>query len=80
MQSTSPLSPWKTYKRYSDNMKVEARLVSLGGVRMMQVKEPKSENYNCPECKVLLTQGNGLSMPQFLLEPKIFHERHRPSA
>lgn len=78
MPSSSVLTPWQRYKRYSDNVKLEARLVQTKGKKIMQVREPKGETYCCPECRTILTQGNGLLLPDFLLEPKVFHERHKP--
>lgn len=80
MPSTSAraLSPWKNYKRYSDNVKLEARLIQVGDRKLMQVKESRNGDFCCPHCSEVISQGNGRVFPQIILEPKIFHERHRP--
>lgn len=78
MPSTSALSEWKQYKRYSDNVKVEARLIQVGNRKLMQVKESRSGDFVCPHCAQVISQGNARSFPQTILEPRIFHERHKP--
>lgn len=74
--STSDPSPWKWYKRRSDNKKVEARLVE--GKHLVEVRESKSEDYWCPDCKSMLSKGNSKDFPHVFLPPSVFHERHRP--
>jgi hypothetical protein len=76
--NTLVLSEWKNYKRYSDSVNLEARLVNLKGKKMMQVREKKGEDFVCPCCAALLSKGNGKLVPQFVLEPAVFHQRHRP--
>jgi hypothetical protein len=78
MRSMLVQGPWKRYKRYSDNVKLEARLVQMGDHKLMQVKESREGNFTCPCCSALISQGNAKAFPQVLLEPKSFHERHRP--
>lgn len=72
------LSPWLRYRRYSDNREVSGRLVERGGKRFIEVKEHLVENFRCPKCNELLTQGDTKAFPNFFLEPPIFHERHKP--
>ena len=79
MQSTSALTKWKTYKRYSDNRQVEARLVMENGEKMMEVKQPVQATLCCPNCDALLSQQSTESFPNFRLVPKIFHEKHKPA-
>ncbi len=62
----------------ADNVHLTARLVSLDGEKLLEVKESKSDDFVCPDCKHLITQRNGKEFPNFLLEPKNFHETHRP--
>ena len=69
-------SPWKHYKRYSDNKKVEARLTPQR--HLMEVKESSGHDRTCPGCSLLLSKGNGDEMPNSFLPPDVFHERHRP--
>jgi len=72
-----PPSPWKRYKRYSDNRKVEARLHPQR--HLMEVRESnRSEDVTCPHCHVLLSRGNGNETPDAFLPPNVFHERHKP--
>lgn len=78
MPSTSALGPWKRYKRHSDNVKLEARLVQVGDKKFLEVKESRVGDFVCPCCSTILSQSNARSFPRMLLEPKIFHERHRP--
>jgi hypothetical protein len=78
--STSAQSPtpWKWYKRYSDGKKVEARLFPELHRRLMEVLESRGEDFCCPECKALISKGNGQEFPYAYLTPEVFHERHRP--
>lgn len=78
MPSTLVLTLWKRYKRCADNVTVSARLVSRDGEKFLEVKESRMLNFQCPNCKYLITQGNYEAFPNFFLEPKIFHETHRP--
>ncbi len=84
MQSTvAQLSPWKRYKRRADNVTVRARLVMVtdqlqGEKKMLEVSENRMEDFPCPNCKYLITQGNSQAFPNFFLEPPIFLEAHKP--
>ncbi|KKN17678.1 hypothetical protein LCGC14_0963370 [marine sediment metagenome] len=78
MQSQCTLSPWMKFKRYSDNVKVEARLVQVGDRKLMEVRESKGDEIVCSCCGHILSQVGGKLIPNFQLEPKIFHERHKP--
>ena len=78
MPFTSVLGPWKKYKRYSDSVKLEARLVKNGDQKLMEIKEPKRNEVKCPACEVILSVSGGRTMPRFMLEPATFHDRHRP--
>lgn len=76
-------NPWKWYKRFSDNKKVEARLLPghhlyFPGGPLIEVRESEMEDFICPHCKVLLSKGNGKGFPKVLLPVPLFHERHRP--
>ena len=74
---TTTTGEWMKFKRKSDNVKVDARLVQTNaGRRMMQIREPRGTDLVCPACSAMLTQGNARLVPDFLLEPVIFHERH----
>lgn len=73
---TSAPSPWRKYKRRSDNKEVAARLCP--GHRLMEIREFQEENFHCPECKTLLSSGNGNEFPDTFLAPSVFHERHSP--
>lgn len=75
-RSTSDPTPWKWYKRCSDNVKVEARLFPVH--RVMQVRESRGEDVHCPECRTLLSKGNGKEFPDVYLLPEVFHKRHKP--
>ncbi len=72
------LSPWKKYKRRVDNVPAEGRLVLRNGEKLLEVKESKGDDYSCPSCKHLITQRNGRDLPNFFLEPVIFHETYKP--
>lgn len=72
------LSPWKNYKRRVDNVPVSARLVNLDGTKLLEVKESRGSEFRCPDCKYLLTQREAEEVPNFFLEPPVFHEFHRP--
>ena len=76
--SMSALGPWKRYKRRADNVEVSARLVNRDGTKLLEVKESRMSDFQCPNCKYLLTQRDTGAFPNFFLEPKIFHEHHRP--
>lgn len=76
--SMSTLSPWKKYKRRADNVIVSARLVLRKGTKLLEVKESRMSDFCCPNCKYMLTQRDTGAFPNFFLEPKIFHEFHRP--
>ncbi len=84
MQSILDPSPWKRYKRYSDNISVEARLVTIHSVdgilkeRWMQVRESRGAEICCPACKETLSHFGGNELPDFILRPKIFHDKHKP--
>lgn len=86
MSSQSTQSPWKKYKRYSDNIKVEARLVTIvnvttqpeGIMKLMEVRESKGDEIKCPSCGHVLSQTGGKQVPNFQLDPQIFHERYKP--
>ena len=93
MPSQSTQSPWKKYKRYSDNVKVEARLIEhrspqysaeegriseCPAVKLMEVKESKTDEIKCPSCGHVLSQTGGKNVPNFRLDPKIFHARYKP--
>ncbi len=73
------LSPWKKYKRYSDMTKVDARLVSFEGQKLMEVQETVSSEHKCPGCSLVLSLfplGGGRLVTY--LETSIFHERYKP--
>lgn len=76
--STSVLTPWRRYRRRTDNSTVSGRLVKKDGKTLMEVKESKMPNFCCPNCKYPITQGNSGAFPNFFLETQIFHENHRP--
>jgi len=78
MPFISPRSDWATYKRYSDNTKVEARLVAIGEEKYMQVKESRGDKLICPHCNTLLSLFGGKQVGPLYLDPVAFHERHRP--
>jgi len=73
-----PLGPWKNYVRRADNVRVSARLIQRDGTKLLEVKESRMDDFCCPNCKYLLTQRDTGAFPNFFLEPKIFHEGHRP--
>jgi len=73
-----PLGPWKNYIRRADHVKVSARLIQRDKMKFLEVKEPRMEDFHCPNCKYLLTQRDTGAFPNFFLEPKIFHDNHRP--
>ncbi len=82
MSLQSTLSPWKKYKRYSDNVKVEARLITLlepvfgiPNTKLMEVRESKGDEIKCPSCGHVLSQTGGKEVPNFKLAPEIFHSR-----
>lgn len=75
---STPLGAWKKYKRTADNVEVTARIVSRDGTKLLEVKESRMSDFHCPNCKYLLTQRDTGSFPNFFLEPKIFHENHKP--
>ena len=82
MAHSTTTSPWKKYKRYSDNVKIEARLVidasaQLSG-KFMEVRESKGDEIKCPGCGHVLSQTGGKNMPNFRLAPEIFHSRYKP--
>ena len=70
--------PWKRYKRHADNVKLEARLVELEGKKFMEARESRGECITCPYCRETLSILSGNEWPNFVLEPKVFHTRHRP--
>lgn len=78
MRSSSHLTSWLKYKRYSDNREVSARLVRMGDTKYMEVKESRIGPFHCPACGELLTQATTGAFPNFFLEPKLFHEKHKP--
>ncbi len=72
-------TPWKLYKSYINNVKVEARLIQEGFPSpVMEVRESRGDDFNCPQCGTLLSKGNGREIPMFLLTTALFHERYRP--
>jgi hypothetical protein len=71
-------SPWRRYKRYSDNVKLEARLIEVDGRKLMEVREPRGETIVCPSCSFVISQQGGLDMPNNIMDPQTFHSRHRP--
>ena len=78
-QSTSAQPrPWITYIRRADNVRVSARLIEREGEKFLEVKESNRSDFCCPNCKYLLTQRDTKDFPNFVLEPKIFHEFHKP--
>ena len=77
-ESTSVQEPWKKYKRYSDNVKLEARLIEVEGRKLIQVKESRTGDFVCPHCGQVISHGNAHKFPPTILDPKVFHERHRP--
>ncbi len=77
-QPISGLSEWLSYKRYSDNKSISARLVEVDNTKYMEVKEARMGPFNCPHCGEMLTQGDTGAFPNFLLIPNIFHDRHKP--
>ena len=82
-QFLSVLSEWRKYKRRADNIEVSARLVTIidqvrGKIKVLEIKENRMPDFACPNCKHLITQGNSQVFPNFFLEPKIFHEGHKP--
>ena len=78
MPYLSALGEWKPYKRYSDNRKVKARLVQVRDMKLIEVEEEKGEEVKCPSCGHVISQFGGKGLPNSLLLPRIFHERHRP--
>jgi hypothetical protein len=83
MPSTSDqytdVTEWKKYRRYSDRGTVSARLVrKKGGERLMEVKELRVGPFQCPHCQKTLSQVDTGAFPNALLEPRIFHENHKP--
>ena len=76
--SISVLTPWRRYKRRADNVEVNARLVHRDGTKLLEIRESRMPDFQCPNCKYLLTQRDTGAFPNFFLEPKIFHEYHRP--
>lgn len=72
-------SEWLQYKRYSDNVKLEARLVEWEGRKLMEVKTSSTGPHLCPECKCTLSVGIGRKgiMTTFL-EVADFHAKHKP--
>lgn len=77
-RSTSVPTPWLKYVRRADNVRVSARLVERNGVKLLEVKESRMSDFKCPHCSYLLTQRDTGAFPNFFLEPKIFHEHHKP--
>ena len=73
-----PPTPWLAYMRRADNVKVSARLVVREDVKLMEVRESRMPDFACPHCRYLLTQRDTGAFPNFFLEPKIFHEHHKP--
>ena len=71
------LTNWTRYKRRSDNVTVEARLIKEDAIKMMEIREERVDNVSCPVCNTILTTRNGRHFPNFILEPGVFHERHR---
>ncbi len=57
---------------------MSARLVILRGEKLLEVKEARMDDFPCPNCQYLITQRNSGIFPNFLLEPKIFHDAHKP--
>lgn len=78
MLPLSILSEWKSYKRLSSNKAVKARLVAKGRRKYMEMKEVRLGDFQCPQCDELLSQASVEEIPNFLLEPWLFHEKHRP--
>ncbi len=78
MPSMSVLSEWKKYTRYSDHRRVGARLVKKEGTTFMEIREARIGPFSCPHCGELLTQIDTGAFPNFYLEPKVFHEKHKP--
>lgn len=78
MLSQYILSHWNRYKRYSDSVKLEARLIQVGDTKLMEVRESRGDEIVCPACKHVLSQVGGKLIPNFQLEPEIFHSQHKP--
>ncbi len=76
--SVSPLSDWKRYKRYTDNAKLEARLVLSGRKKMMETREGREGDFLCPHCHRVISEGNADQFPPTLLKPPTFHSLHKP--
>lgn len=80
MRSMSIQNEWKNYKRYSDNRIVMARLVkSEFGTAWIEIKESRTGALCCPSCSETLTQVGAETFPNFYLEPKVFHDKHKPA-
>ena len=71
------LGPWEKYKRYSDNVKVEARLIEIMGLKYLEVKESRGDEITCPGCKIVLSKTGGKKMPRPRLLPADFHVRYK---
>lgn len=69
------------YKRASDRVKLEARLVKdKKGNKRMEVKEARTKggNFLCPHCSKMISEGNLEDFPQLVIGPATFHAGHRP--
>lgn len=72
------LSDLGRYYRYSDHAVVSARLVEIGGRKLMRIKpERLEEALACSECKSVLSVLVDKNVA-FYLEVDDFHKRHRP--
>ena len=71
------LGPWEKFKRYSDNVKVEARLIQVGSTKYLEVKESRGDEITCPGCKIVLSKTGGKKMPRSRLLPADFHTRYK---
>lgn len=78
MPSQSTQSPWLKYKRYSDNVKVEARLTTTRGRKFIEIKETRTGNLCCPACGEVLSHMTWENIPNFFLPPAVFHAKYKP--
>ena len=78
MQSLSIQGPWRKYKRFSDSVKLEARLVEVQGEKFLQIRQVGGKEFRCPACQEVLTEVGAENFPATFLRPKTFHEKFKP--
>ncbi len=72
------MSPWKIYKRRHDGKVVEARVVLIGGDKVMESRIPGGGKGTCPHCWAKLNVQHDESNLTALGSPETFHQAHKP--